>query len=166
MVLLRYHVWAILIPDELQVSHGPVTIAGNPRSLLCEFTDHQRPWQRLCKLTHLPLDKRVAILADDIFKCIFVNEINKIPTPVSLNFVPDGTIDNNPTVVQVMVWHRTGDKPSPEPMFIQFTGAYMRHWGRWVKCLPRSFHKKCRSRLEKFCNLHELIPGDKNAEQA
>ena len=163
MVLLRYHVWATLITDELQLSHGPMTIAGNPTSLLCEFTDHQRPWQRVCKLTHLPLDKMAAILADDIFKCIFLNENDKIPTPVSLNFVPDETYDNNPTLVQVMAWRRAGDKPSPDPMFIQFTGAYLRHCGRWVKCLPTSFHKKCRSLLEKFYTSHEIIPGNKNA---
>ena len=29
-------------------------------------------------LTHLPLDKMAAILADDIFKCIFLNESDKI----------------------------------------------------------------------------------------
>ena len=29
-------------------------------------------------LTHLPLDKMAAILADDIFKCIFLNENDRI----------------------------------------------------------------------------------------
>ena len=29
-------------------------------------------------LTHLPQDKMAAILADDIFKCIFLNENDKI----------------------------------------------------------------------------------------
>ena len=26
-----------------------------------------------------------------------------------------------------MAWHRTGDKPLPEPMLIQLTNTYMRH---------------------------------------
>ena len=39
------------------------------------------------RLTHLPLDKMAAILADDIFKCIFVNENDRIPIMISLKFV-------------------------------------------------------------------------------
>ena len=35
--------------------------------------------------------------------------------------------DNKPALVQVMTWRRTGDKPLPVPMMIQFTDAYMRH---------------------------------------
>ena len=51
------------------------------------------------KLTRLPLDKMAAILADDIFKCIFLNENEKILIPISLKFVPDGPIDNNQALV-------------------------------------------------------------------
>ena len=39
-------------------------------------------------LTHLPFDKMVTILADDIFKRIFVQENYRIP-------IPDGPIDND-----------------------------------------------------------------------
>ena len=68
-----------------------------------------------------------AILADDIFKCIFVNENDKIPIQISLKLVPWSPIDNKSALVQVMAWRRTGDKPLPEPMMTQFTDAYMRH---------------------------------------
>ena len=68
-----------------------------------------------------------AILADNNFKCIFLNENNKIPIPISLEFVPTSPIDNNPTLDQVMAWRRTGDKPLPELMLTQFTDAYMQH---------------------------------------
>ena len=54
---------------------------------------------RLNLLTHLPLDKMAAILADNIFKCIFLNENDGIPIQISLKFVPDGTIDNNKALV-------------------------------------------------------------------
>ena len=40
-----------------------------------------------------------AILADDIFKYIFLNENDRIPIQISLKFVPDGTIDDNPALV-------------------------------------------------------------------
>ena len=39
-------------------------------------------------LTHLPMDKMAAILADDIFKCIFLNENDRISIQISLKFVP------------------------------------------------------------------------------
>ena len=39
------------------------------------------------------------ILADNIFNCIFSNENDKIPIPISLKFVPDGPIDNNQALV-------------------------------------------------------------------
>ena len=79
------------------------------------------------KLTHLPLDKMAAILADDNFKCIFLNENDRISIRISLKFVPSSPIDNKPALVQVMAWRRRGDKPLPELMLTQFTDAYMRH---------------------------------------
>ena len=48
---------------------------------------------------------------------------------ISLKFVPKGQIDNNTALVQVMAWHRSGDKPLYEPMVTQFAHAYMQHWG-------------------------------------
>ena len=50
-------------------------------------------------LTHLPLDKMAAILADNIFKCIFLNENDRIPIQISLKFVPRSPIGNKPTLV-------------------------------------------------------------------
>ena len=37
-----------------------------------------------------------AILADDIFKCIFLNENDRISIQFSLKFLPDSPIDNDP----------------------------------------------------------------------
>ena len=44
-----------------------------------------------------------AILADDIFRCIFTNEKFYIFIKISLKFVPKGPIDKNPALVQMMV---------------------------------------------------------------
>ena len=49
---------------------------------------------KIHRLTHLPLDKVAAILADDIFKRIFLNENVGILIQISLKFVPKGSIDN------------------------------------------------------------------------
>ena len=57
-----------------------------------------------------------AILADDIYNRIFLNENHRI----SLKYVPRSSIDNKPALVQVMAWRRTGDKPLPKPMLTQF----------------------------------------------
>ena len=68
-----------------------------------------------------------AILADHIFKCIFLNENVKIPIQISLKIASRSPIDNKSALVRVMAWRRTGDKPLPEPMTTQFADAYVRH---------------------------------------
>ena len=40
-----------------------------------------------------------AILVDDIFECIFLNENVMIPIKFSLKFVPKAPFDNNPVLV-------------------------------------------------------------------
>ena len=50
-----------------------------------------------------------AILADDIFKCILMNENDVIPIHILMKFVPRSPIDNKPA------------------MMTQFSDAYMRH---------------------------------------
>ena len=54
--------------------------------------------------------------ADDIFKCIFFSEKVLIPIEISLKFVPKSPINSKPVLVQIMVWHRTDNKPLFEPM--------------------------------------------------
>ena len=52
-----------------------------------------------------------AILADNFFKWIFLNENGRIPIQISLKFVPKSPIDNKAALVQIMAWRPTGDKP-------------------------------------------------------
>ena len=49
---------------------------------------------------------------------IFVNENIWIPIKISLKFVPKGSINNIPALVQIMAWRRPGDKPLSEPMMV------------------------------------------------
>ena len=56
--------------------------------------------------------------ADDIFKCIFLNENTSISINISLKFVPEGLINNIQALVQIMAWLRLGDKPLSEPMMV------------------------------------------------
>ena len=47
--------------------------------------------------------------ADNVFKCIFMNEKFCILNRLSLKFVPKGLIDNIPAFVQIMAWCRSGE---------------------------------------------------------
>ena len=54
--------------------------------------------------------------ADDVFKCIFLNENIWISIKISLKFVPKSPVNNIPALVQIMAWRRPGDKPLSEAM--------------------------------------------------
>ena len=70
-----------------------------------------------------------AISTDDIFQFISLNENVWISVHMSLKFVTKVWINNIPALVQIMAWHRPGDKPLSEQMLTRFTDAYMRHKG-------------------------------------
>ena len=78
-------------------------------------------------LTHLPLDKMAAI-SQTIFSNAFCEWKVCIVIKISLEFVPNGPI-NNTVLIKIMAWHRIGAKPLSEPMLTRVTDAYMRHQG-------------------------------------
>ena len=76
--------------------------------------------------------------ADEIFKCIFLNENVWIPIKISLKFVPQGPIDNIPALVQIMAWRRPGDKPLSEPMMVRQMTHICVTRPQWVKAQWKS----------------------------
>ena len=72
--------------------------------------------------------------ADDTFKRFFLNENARISIKISLKFVPMGPIDNNPALVQIMAWCRSGDKPLSEPMMISLPTHISVTRPQWVNC--------------------------------
>ena len=60
----------------------------------------------------------------DTFKCIFLNLNFIISIKISLKFVPKGSINNIPALVQIMAWRRPGDKPLSEPMIVRLPNIY------------------------------------------
>ena len=60
-------------------------------------------------LTHWGRDKMADI--SHIFKSNFLTEDMWIALDISLKFIPKGPINNIPALVQIMAWHRPGDKP-------------------------------------------------------
>ena len=66
-----------------------------------------------------------AILADNIFNYILLNENGRIPIQISLKYVPRSPIDNKPGLVQVMAWRWPGAKPLFGPMMSHFIDVYV-----------------------------------------
>ena len=71
--------------------------------------------------------------ADDVFKCIFLNDNVWILHQISLKFVPKGPINNIPSFVQIMAWRRPGDKPLSEPMMVSLLPHLCVARPQWVK---------------------------------
>ena len=74
-----------------------------------------KPQSTCWQSTHWNRDKMTAILQTNLFKCIFLNEIVWISNKISLKFFPQEI----PALVQVMAWHRSGDKPLSEPIMVR-----------------------------------------------
>ena len=80
-------------------------------------------------------NRRIVSLMWDVFPHIFFNTLRLrqndfnenvwISIKISLKFVPNGPINNIPALVQIMVWHRIGNKPLSEPKVTQFHDAYI-----------------------------------------
>ena len=90
------------------------------------MSDYGRPRDRHQDINSLRPRRNGRYNADDIFKCIFLNENVWIPTKISLKFVPKDPINNIPALVQIMAWRRSGDKPLSEPMTVSLL-IYVRH---------------------------------------
>ena len=87
--------------------------------------------------------------ADDIFKCIFLNENDRISIKISLKFFPKGRINNIPPLVQIMAWRRPGDKPLSEPMVVRLPTHICVARPQWVNAFEQHW-----STLHTFINIH------------
>ena len=85
-----------------------------------------RIWVKSTGINSSPPRQNGRHFADDLFRCIFVNEKFCILIKISLKFVPKRPIDNNSALVWIMACRPIGNKPLSEPMLIRFTDAYMR----------------------------------------
>ena len=71
--------------------------------------------------------------ANDIFKCIFLNENVWIEMKISFDFVPKGSINTIPALVQIMSWRRPGDKPLSEPVMVSLLTHICVTRPQWIK---------------------------------
>ena len=70
--------------------------------------------------------------ADDIFRCIFLNENEWILLKISLKFIPRVPINNIPALVQIMAWCRPGAKPLSGPMMVSLVTHICETRPQWV----------------------------------
>ena len=73
--------------------------------------------------------------ADDIFKCIFLNENACTSLMISLKFVPKVRINNIPVLVQIVALCRPGDKPLSEPMMVSLLTHICVTRPQWVNMI-------------------------------
>ena len=58
----------------------------------------------------------------------FLKENFCILIKITLKFVPEDPIDNEPALILVMAWHKTGHNPLPEPMLTKIIDAIWCHY--------------------------------------
>ena len=70
-------------------------------------------------LVYIGAETKCPPFPDDIFKCMFLNENALSSIKISLKFISKGPINNIQALVQVMSWHRPGDKALSEQMMVR-----------------------------------------------
>ena len=79
---------------------------------------HAYVWTSFALLIHCSWEKS-RYFAEDIFKCIFLNENVLIEIEISLKFVPKGSIHDIPAVVQILAWRRPDSEQLSEPVMVR-----------------------------------------------
>ena len=77
--------------------------------------------------------KNARHFADNTFKRIFFNENVRISIKISLEFVPNGPINNIRALVQIMTRRRPGNKPVSEHMMISLPMYICVSRPQWLK---------------------------------
>ena len=94
MVSAHFLKWAVINWESASKFHA----MKNRNDLKC--------WCLLCHINSLRPRQNGYHFADDIFKCILLNENVWFMNKISLKCVPKGLINNIPTLVQIMAWRR------------------------------------------------------------
>ena len=125
----RYYVTPSLI--------GRAHTQNDPWSLRLEsiMTFLHVQWMWVISINTLRVRQNGRHFADDIFKCILLNENVWITIKNSLKFVPKVPINNIPALVQIMAWRRPGDKPLSEAMLVSLPMHICVTRPQWVNLL-------------------------------
>ena len=121
---------------------------GGPHELFLCFQKWMQHAKGCKKNVHLPKPTKIIFQAihvsvapifkhieaetkfDAISQTTFSSAFSWILIKISLKFVP---INNIPTLVQIVVWHRPGDKPLSEPMMVSLSTHICVTRPQWVE---------------------------------
>ena len=141
-----------VFPDHIYTHETEAEYFSEHKKRVVKCEDHQDVvalWMRMnFALNTLRPRQDGRHFPEDILKCIFLNENISISINISLKFVPKGRINNNPALVQIMAWRRSGDKPLPEPMVVRILTHICVTRPQWVKMMM-------------YCYLLHLLPSTK-----
>ena len=89
---------------------------------------------------------------DDLFNWIFLNENIWILIKTSFKFISKGPINNISAMVQIMAWHRPGDKPLSEHMVFSLLTHICVTRSQWVKlCLLADITRSLNNQEGAYC---------------
>ena len=78
---------------------------------------------------------------------------------ISLKFVPKVQINNIPALVQIMTWHREGDKPLSEPMMVSILMHICVTRPQWVKYIMLSWEAFSSIVLPQVSSVYDYLRG-------
>ena len=110
-------------------------------------------WRHMVLIDTLRPRPNGRYFADDIIKCIFLNENAWISLTISLKFVPKVRINKIPSLVQIMAWRRPGDKPLSEPMMVKLPTHVCVTRPQWVKMILHVYVTKMGSNRSYYLTL-------------
>ena len=124
-----------------QVSHMLTATEATEARALHPYKDYSLGYGfSIIKVNTLRPRQNGRHFAVDTFNSIFVNENVRILITFSLKFVPKGSINNIPALVQKMAWRRWGDKPLSEPMMVRLPTHICVTRPQWVKMVRKQYY--------------------------
>ena len=132
------NILCIFMPTEIHTGHRLYpTIDEFPVDSLQEAMRRRHiAWGYLPSILNtLRLRQNGSHFADNIFKCIFLNENVWIPIKIALKFVPKGPIHNITALFQIMSRRWPGDKLLSEAMMVSLLTHICVTRPQWVKSL-------------------------------
>ena len=111
-----------------------ISVYGNYHQRAIKSRHQQKYCIAMCTFNTLRPRQNGHHFPDDLFKHIFLNENIMISIKISLKFVCKGRINNIPSLVHTMAWHRPGDKPLSESVMFSLLAHICVRGPQWVKC--------------------------------
>ena len=127
---------------------------GDHLCVMCTWCQYHHSYHSFACIHTLRPRQDGRHFSDAIFMCILFNENCCILIKFSLKYIRKGPIDNNRTLVQIMAWRQSGDKPVSEPMMISLPMHICVTRPQWVNTLRLEQNgQNCADDIQKMLHL-------------